>query len=183
MSIIAYFPEKRKENIAMVRNTMNLVNQFSKVANEKYDMSVRNMIEIHEQSKDAWEMIINSFRFGYMQGVKATKAETASHTLKGAEKLTPEQRELVTGIIATLTHEPTPQEKEQRQQERQRREQEQQEHDKHLEEVKEKCDTMTNEDYREALTEIFADIHENYKLRYFYIFITEKLRRTVTETV
>ena len=35
---------------------------------------------------------------------------------------------------------------------------------------------MTNEEYREELTKIFESIHENYKLRWFYRFITEKLR-------
>ena len=35
---------------------------------------------------------------------------------------------------------------------------------------------MTNEEYREELTKIFENIHENYKLRWFYRFITEKLR-------
>ena len=36
---------------------------------------------------------------------------------------------------------------------------------------------MTNREYRSALTRIFDNIHENYKLRYFYIFVTEKLKR------
>lgn len=35
---------------------------------------------------------------------------------------------------------------------------------------------MTNEEYREELHNIFDNIHENYKLRWFYRFITEKLR-------
>lgn len=35
---------------------------------------------------------------------------------------------------------------------------------------------MTNEEYREELNRIFLNINENYKLRWFYRFITEKLR-------
>ena len=35
---------------------------------------------------------------------------------------------------------------------------------------------MMNEEYRAELNKIFSDIHENYKLRWFYVFITEKLR-------
>lgn len=35
---------------------------------------------------------------------------------------------------------------------------------------------MTNEEYREKLNEIFDDINENYILRYFYIFISEKMK-------
>lgn len=36
------------------------------------------------------------------------------------------------------------------------------------------CDTMTDEDYRQKLNDIFASL-ETYKLRYFYIFIKAKL--------
>ena len=35
---------------------------------------------------------------------------------------------------------------------------------------------MTNEEYREELNKIFSDIHENYKLRWFYRFTIEKLK-------
>ena len=35
---------------------------------------------------------------------------------------------------------------------------------------------MTNEEYRRELANIFENIHENYILRWFYRFITEKLR-------
>lgn len=38
------------------------------------------------------------------------------------------------------------------------------------------CNYMTNEEYREELIKIFANIHENYKLRWFYRFVLEKLR-------
>ena len=35
---------------------------------------------------------------------------------------------------------------------------------------------MTNEQYREELNKMFAELDENYKLRWFYIFVKEKLR-------
>ncbi len=35
---------------------------------------------------------------------------------------------------------------------------------------------MTNEEYRMALTEIFNHIDDNKILRYFYIFVSEKLK-------
>lgn len=35
---------------------------------------------------------------------------------------------------------------------------------------------MTNEEYREELKKIFAGINENYKLRWFYLFVSEKIR-------
>ena len=35
---------------------------------------------------------------------------------------------------------------------------------------------MTNEEYREELRKLFDDVNENYKLRWFYLFVNEKLR-------
>ena len=35
---------------------------------------------------------------------------------------------------------------------------------------------MSNEEYREKLLDVFKNMNENYKLRWFYIFITEKLK-------
>lgn len=35
---------------------------------------------------------------------------------------------------------------------------------------------MTNEEYREELKKIFDGIHENYKLRWFYMFVVEKAK-------
>lgn len=35
---------------------------------------------------------------------------------------------------------------------------------------------MTNEEYREEIKKIFDGIQENYKLRWFYIFISEKIK-------
>ena len=35
---------------------------------------------------------------------------------------------------------------------------------------------MTNEQYREELKKMFDNLDENYKLRWFYIFVKEKLR-------
>lgn len=38
---------------------------------------------------------------------------------------------------------------------------------------------MTNEEYREALQKIFESIDSNRILRYFYIFVSEKLKRVL----
>lgn len=43
-------------------------------------------------------------------------------------------------------------------------------------EYREKIIEMTNEEYREELRNIFENIHENYKLRWFYRFIVTKLK-------
>lgn len=44
-----------------------------------------------------------------------------------------------------------------------------------MEETKE-YEVMTNEEYRKELRNIFDGIQENYKLRWFYIFISEKIK-------
>ena len=44
----------------------------------------------------------------------------------------------------------------------------------YYENLKAECDTMTAEDYRQKLSEIFSSL-ELYKLRYFYLFINAKL--------
>lgn len=36
---------------------------------------------------------------------------------------------------------------------------------------------MTNEEYREELEKMFISIDDNRLLRYFYIFVSEKLKR------
>ena len=43
-------------------------------------------------------------------------------------------------------------------------------------ENKEYSEYMTNEQYREELKKMFDNLDENYKLRWFYIFVKEKLR-------
>lgn len=35
---------------------------------------------------------------------------------------------------------------------------------------------MTNEEYRQELQKLFDNVDENYKLRWFYLFVNEKLR-------
>lgn len=44
---------------------------------------------------------------------------------------------------------------------------------------KEKYTNMTNEEYREELRKIFDSIDDNKILRYFYIFVSEKLKRVL----
>lgn len=38
---------------------------------------------------------------------------------------------------------------------------------------------MTNEEYREELEKMFISIDDNRLLRYFYIFVSEKLKRVL----
>lgn len=38
-------------------------------------MSAHNLFDIHKESGNEWDLIINGFRFGYMQGIKAAKAD------------------------------------------------------------------------------------------------------------
>ena len=38
---------------------------------------------------------------------------------------------------------------------------------------------MTNEEYREELRKLFDEVDDNRLLRYFYIFVSEKLKRVL----
>ncbi len=40
---------------------------------------------------------------------------------------------------------------------------------------------MTNDEYREGLKNLLATVHENYKLRFFYVFTSERLRLDAEE--
>ena len=43
--------------------------------NPYYTLKSDELMELHNGSKDWFHAIVNSFRYGYMQGVKAAKAE------------------------------------------------------------------------------------------------------------
>lgn len=46
--------------------------------NEKYAMCVSHLFEIKEHAKGYFDAISDSFDFGYLQGMKAAKAEMKS---------------------------------------------------------------------------------------------------------
>lgn len=58
-----------------VRDTIGLIRQYEKYGNEKYDISANNINDIRENSENSLESIVNGYKFGYMQGMKAAKAE------------------------------------------------------------------------------------------------------------
>lgn len=59
----------------MVRNTMKLVQSAENHIDVRYDMYSQNINDIKDGSENIFEMIVNGFRFGYMQGMKAARAE------------------------------------------------------------------------------------------------------------
>lgn len=40
-----------------------------------YDISIWNARTIYNNSKDSYDLVLNGFRYGYLQGMKAAKAE------------------------------------------------------------------------------------------------------------
>lgn len=61
-----------------MRNVKNVVEKAKSVTekiNPYYDMSFENMREIYNTYGGNFEVICCSFRFGYLQGIKAAKAE------------------------------------------------------------------------------------------------------------
>lgn len=59
----------------MVRNTMKVIEQAKGIMNLKYEMHLNNVLDVRDASEDIYDMIFNGFHFGYMQGMKAAKAE------------------------------------------------------------------------------------------------------------
>lgn len=61
--------------MARVRDTMGLIKKSGRQIDARYDITVGNAADIWDASRDAWDLICNGFRFGYLQGVKAARAE------------------------------------------------------------------------------------------------------------
>lgn len=61
--------------MARIVNTKALIQKSASQIDLRYDMCTQNMEDIYSMSQNSYEMICNSFRFGYMQGTKAAKAE------------------------------------------------------------------------------------------------------------
>ena len=60
--------------MAMVKNTMEVIKEATDNIDIFYDLRVGNVNDIYCNSSNPIDMIINAFRFGYMQCSKATKA-------------------------------------------------------------------------------------------------------------
>ena len=58
-----------------VKNVVKHANSLIGTINPRYDMTVNNAREIYDMYGGNLETICCSFRFGYLQGMKAAKAE------------------------------------------------------------------------------------------------------------
>ena len=58
-----------------IKNAVQKANSIIGQINPRYDMTVNNVKEIHEVDGGSFDTICCSFRFGYLQGMKAAKAE------------------------------------------------------------------------------------------------------------
>lgn len=58
-----------------VKNTMRLVRAANNYINIYYDIETEHVIDIKNANTDPYAMIIDGFKFGYMQGLKAARAE------------------------------------------------------------------------------------------------------------
>lgn len=74
--------------MAAVKNTMQVIDKAVKTINSFYDLTSNNIDDIYCNSDNAIDMMLNAFRFGYMQGAKATKAyiNKSNKTVKGVCK-------------------------------------------------------------------------------------------------
>lgn len=60
--------------MARIVNTFQLIEQAKSSINSRYDIWPRNVADIADKSETSYDLIVNGFRFGYMQGMKAAKA-------------------------------------------------------------------------------------------------------------
>lgn len=58
-----------------IKNAVSKANAIIGTINPHYDMSCENMREIYDTYGGSFDVICCSFRFGYLQGMKAAKAE------------------------------------------------------------------------------------------------------------
>ncbi len=56
-------------------NTTQLIEQANSNINSRYDIWPKNIEDIVNTSRTSYDMVVKGFRFGYMQGMKATRAE------------------------------------------------------------------------------------------------------------
>lgn len=61
--------------MANIKNVVEKAEATKRKINQRYSITIGNAIEIEEKSGDIFSIISNSFAFGYMQGMKAAKAE------------------------------------------------------------------------------------------------------------
>ena len=59
-----------------VKNVIKKTKNMAEIINPYYDMTFLNMMEIYNAySKQPFDLICSSFKFGYLQGMKAARAE------------------------------------------------------------------------------------------------------------
>ncbi|MGI6068918.1 MAG: hypothetical protein ACOYBE_00630 [Blautia sp.] len=62
--------------MARVKNVIKKAESMSGKIPSGYQLDVSQIVELYEAFSFGWfSLIVNSFRFGYLQGMKATKAE------------------------------------------------------------------------------------------------------------
>lgn len=70
----------------MALSTMEKIEAAKGTRNRRYNMSTSQCFEIYQNSSGVIEMIANGFMFGYMQGMKAAKAEAKKAGKAGASR-------------------------------------------------------------------------------------------------
>ena len=56
-------------------NVMKVIEENKRKINTRYDLNVLGVNEILNNSTNSLDLIYNGFVFGYIQGIKASKAE------------------------------------------------------------------------------------------------------------
>lgn len=60
--------------MAKIKHTMEVIDKASDIMSVFYGLNSNNIDDIYRNSNNHFDMIINAFKFGYVQGFKAAKA-------------------------------------------------------------------------------------------------------------
>lgn len=61
--------------MAKIKHTMEVIDKASDIMSAFYGLNSNNIDDIYRNSNNHFDMIINAFKFGYVQGFKAAKAD------------------------------------------------------------------------------------------------------------
>lgn len=62
--------------MAKIIHTMEVIDKASDIMSVFYGLNSNNIDDIYRNSNNPFDMIINAFKFGYVQGFKAAKADS-----------------------------------------------------------------------------------------------------------
>ncbi len=67
-------------------NTLQVIKESFRYMEDRYDMHADNVEDIRNASSSFYDLIVNGFRFGYMQGMKAAMEKQQNPSIGSEQK-------------------------------------------------------------------------------------------------